>query len=317
MSEPVLRVTDLVKTYPSGVRAVDGVSLTVPAGGTLGLVGESGCGKSTVARSVLRLVEADAGQILFEGRDLRTLRGRALREARSRVQLVPQHPDNSLNPRMTIGESIEFNLLVHGWRGPARRDRVARMLDAVGLPAALASRYPHQISGGQAQRVAIARALATRPSLIICDEPVSALDKSVQAQVLNLLSELQRDVGVALLFISHDLAVVEHMADTVAVMYLGRVVEEAAAGHLWRGARHPYTQALLSAVPGGGRTRIVLTGEPPSPRRRPPGCAFAARCPAVHAACSTTDPAPVLVAPDHRAACLLVTAAHNGGREPA
>ncbi|MEV7908581.1 dipeptide/oligopeptide/nickel ABC transporter ATP-binding protein, partial [Streptomyces anulatus] len=223
MSEPLLSATGLSKRFPNGVAAVDDVSLTLHRGEILGLVGESGSGKSTTAKMILRLVRPDAGRVVFAGHDLTDARGARLRKLRARLQLVPQSPQTSLNPRLTVGEAIAFNLRAHGWRRSAIQARVADMLDRVGVSPADAGRYPHEMSGGQVQRVALARALATDPELIVCDEAVSALDKSIQAQVLNLLAELQRETGVAILFISHDLAVVEHIADRVAVMYLGRV----------------------------------------------------------------------------------------------
>ncbi|NLG63631.1 MAG: ABC transporter ATP-binding protein [Candidatus Cloacimonetes bacterium] len=308
MSDALLQATDLHKSFGNGVRAVDGVDLTVKPGETLGIVGESGCGKSTTARLLLRLLKPDRGSIEFDGHDLTRVRGSRLRQLRGQLQFVPQHPMTSLNPRMTIGGSIEFNMRAHGMDRGARRVRVPELLDRVGLPPAHADRYPHQLSGGQLQRVAIARALATSPKLVICDEAVSALDKSVQAQVLNLLVELQRDLGVAYIFISHDLAVVEHVSDRVAVMYLGRVVEESATATLWSDPRHPYTKALLSAVPGRDRKRIVLSGDPPSPVDLPTGCRFRTRCPEAIEACVDLDPGlvPSRDDRDHNVACVHV-----------
>jgi peptide/nickel transport system ATP-binding protein/oligopeptide transport system ATP-binding protein len=275
---PLLEVTGLHKTYDNGVRAVNGIDLHVDRGETLGVVGESGSGKSTAARLILRLTEPDAGAVRLEGEDVLAMRGRRLREARGRMQFVPQDPASALNPRMTVRQSIEFNLRAHRWPAPARRERIAELLDAVGLGAEMSGRRPHELSGGQVQRVALARALATRPDLVICDEPVSGLDRSVQAQVLNLLVRLQRELGVAMIFISHDLTVVEHIADRVAVMYLGTVVEEASAERLWHNAMHPYSRALLSAIPGTSGARIILEGDPPSPRAVPSGCVFSSRC---------------------------------------
>jgi peptide/nickel transport system ATP-binding protein len=249
MTEPLLQAEGLRKSFANGVRAVDDVSLTVHAGETVGIVGESGCGKSTTARLILRLLDPDAGTVRFGGVDLATLRGRRLREIRRRLQLVPQNPQTSFNPKMTIGDSIAFNMVVNGTkRGPARA-RTTELLERVGIAPAHAAKHPHELSGGQLQRAAIARALATEPELVICDEAVSALDKSVQAQVLNLLAELQRDTDVAFLFISHDLAVVEHVADRVVVMYLGRVVETGPAADIWRAPQDPYTQTLLASTP--------------------------------------------------------------------
>ncbi|NUP31303.1 MAG: ABC transporter ATP-binding protein, partial [Streptomycetaceae bacterium] len=233
MKGPLLQAVGLTKTYPGGVRAVDRIDLEVARGETLGIVGESGCGKSTTAKMLLRLVDADAGAVAFDGVNITKVRGKALRQLRSRLQVVPQDPRTSLNPRLTIGSSIGFNLRVHGVGHADRSVRIPELLDRVGLDPTYADRYPHEMSGGQLQRVAIARALATGPDLVVCDEAVSALDKSVQAQVLNLLAELQRDLGVAYLFISHDLAVVEHIADRVAIMYLGRIVEQGPASSLW------------------------------------------------------------------------------------
>jgi oligopeptide/dipeptide ABC transporter ATP-binding protein len=305
---PLLRAEGLRKHFPNGVRAVDGVDVTVYQGETLGIVGESGCGKSTTARLLLRLVTPDAGTLRFDGADLARAHGRTLRRLRGQLQVVPQHPMTSLNPRLSIGASIEFNMAAHGVPRSERGRRVAELLERVGLPRGHASRFPHQLSGGQLQRVAIARALATSPRLVVCDEPVSALDKSVQAQVLNLLVELQRDLGVAYVFISHDLTVVEHVADRVMVMYLGRVVEEGPAAELWRNPLHPYTQALLSSVPGRQRRRIMLEGDPPSPVNPPSGCRLRTRCPAAVEACTSFDP-PLVNAKDHdghRVACVHV-----------
>jgi oligopeptide/dipeptide ABC transporter ATP-binding protein len=306
----VMEAVRLKKTFGNGVRAVDDVSLRVGAGQTLGIVGESGCGKSTTARILLRLLAPDSGSVAFEGTDITRLRGRSLRRLRARLQVVPQNPQTSLNPRLTIEDSIAFNLRVHGVEASIR-DLLAR----VGLDPQYAGRYPHQLSGGQLQRVAIARALATSPSLVICDEPVSALDKSVQAQVLNLLAELQRDLGVSYIFISHDLGVVEHIADRVLVMYAGRVVEDGAAGRLWNDALHPYTRALLSATPGRDRERIVLHGELPSRREELAGCAFRSRCPEAEERCAVDRPDLIAVdgdptpTPDaHRGACVHVGA---------
>ena len=305
----LLEARNLRKVFSNGVRAVDGVDLTVHAGETLGIVGESGCGKSTTARLLLRLLRSDrGGELHFDGHDLGRAKGSELRRLRADLQIVPQHPMTSLNPRMPIGTSIEFNLKVHGVGRAKRRKRVDELLDQVGLPAAYAERYPHELSGGQLQRVAIARALSTRPKLVICDEAVSALDKSVQAQVLNLLVEIQREMGLAYVFISHDLAVVEHVSDRVAVMYLGRVVEQAPARDLWANPLHPYTQALLSAMPGKDRERITLQGDPPSPVDIPSGCRLRTRCPVAVEACPEFDP-PLIQArgfPLQQAACVHV-----------
>src|SRR6267143_3031919 len=285
MTAPLLDIQDLVKHYPGRppVRAVDGVALTIAAGQTLGLVGESGSGKSTVGRTVLRLQEPTAGRVLFEGEDVFALGPGPLRALRRRMQIVFQDPYSSLNPRMTVGRTLREPLEIHHLAAPAQMEaRVTALLDEVGLDAAFTGRYPHELSGGQRQRVGIARALSVEPRFIVCDEPVSALDVSVQAQVINLLQDLQRDRGLAYLFIAHDLSVVEHIADRVAVMYLGHIVELATARDLYREPLMPYTQALLSAVPvpdpTASRERIVLSGDVPSPVDPPSGCVFHTRC---------------------------------------
>jgi peptide/nickel transport system ATP-binding protein len=301
---PLLEAQDISKTFGNGVRAVSSVSLQVERGETLGIVGESGCGKSTTARMLLRLLDPDEGAVLFDGQDVRRMRGRALRELRRRMQVVPQNPQTSLNPRLTLRSSMEFNMRAHGVSKATRNRRIPELLDRVGLDPSYARRYPHELSGGQLQRAAIARALVTEPDLVVCDEAVSALDKSVQAQVLNLLAELQRDLGLAYVFISHDLAVVEHIADRVAVMYLGHVVEQAPSSSLWTQARHPYTITLLSSTPGLGRSRIVLDGELPSPANPPSGCGFRTRCPLAVSDCSTEWPSLTARGPGHLAACV-------------
>jgi oligopeptide/dipeptide ABC transporter ATP-binding protein len=300
----LLEAQDLVKTFGSGVRAVQEVSLEVAPGETLGIVGESGCGKSTTAKMLLRLLQPDAGVVRFDGQDVNRLRGRSLRELRRRLQVVPQNPQTSLNPRLTVRRSLEFNLRVHGVARPERRGRIDDLLARVGLDPSYGERYPHELSGGQLQRAAVARALTTDPELVICDEAVSALDKSVQAQVLNLLAELQRDLGIAYVFISHDLAVVEHIADRVAVMYLGRVVEQGPAETLWRDARHPYTVTLLSSTPGSERTRITLQGELPSPANPPSGCGFRTRCPIATPECALAWPALTVRQTGHLVSCI-------------
>ena len=305
----LLEATGLRKTFDNGVRAVDDVDIRVDVGETFGLVGESGCGKSTTTKLILRLEPSDSGTMQFEDVDLAAAKGASLRSLRSRLQVVPQHPATSLNPRLRVSESIEFNLRAHSWPRESRGKRVAELLDRVGLSSRHARSHPHELSGGQLQRAAIARALATDPKLVVCDEAVSALDKSVQAQVLNLLVELQRDLGMAYLFISHDLAVVEHVSDRVAVMYLGRVVEEAPAGELWAHPLHPYTEALLSAEPGRQRERIVLRGDPPSPADPPSGCTFRTRCSHAVEQCAGARPPLVEVSPGHRVACVLHPAA--------
>ena len=303
---PLLEVQNLRVHFPvkqgvfarvrGHVRAVDDVSLTVAAGETVGLVGESGCGKTTLGRAVIRLVEPTGGTIRFEGEDLTRLRGAALRAKRRHFQMIFQDPFSSLNPRLTVGESIGEALDLHRLTPTreARRQRIGELLAGVGLDAAHAERFPHEFSGGQRQRIGIARALAVEPRLIVCDEPVSALDVSVQAQVVNLLQDLQRDRGLAYLFISHDLAVVEHLSHRIVVMYLGRIVEVGPAKELCRTPRHPYTQALISAVPvvdpDAKRQRIILAGDVPSPIHPPGGCPFHPRCPVAEARCRTEVP---------------------------
>ena len=300
----LLDAQDLAKTFGNGVRAVQNVSLQVAAGETLGIVGESGCGKSTTAKMLLRLLQPDSGSVSFDGVDVNRMTRGQLRELRRRLQVVPQNPQTSLNPRLTVRQSLEFNLRVHGVARAGRRRRVDDLLDRVGLDPTYGDRHPHAMSGGQLQRAAIARALTTEPELVICDEAVSALDKSVQAQVLNLLADLQRDLGLAFVFISHDLAVVEHIADRVAVMYLGRVVEQGPAETLWRDARHPYTITLLSSTPGAERARITLRGELPSPADPPSGCGFRTRCPVATADCATEWPALTIRQSDHLVSCI-------------
>ncbi len=279
------------------VRAVDGVSLAVGRRDTLGLVGESGCGKTTLARAVLRLIEPTAGDVRFDGTNVLGLAPRPMRAMRRRMQIVFQDPWTSLNPRMTIGAAVREGLEIHRLAAGAEADRrVRQLLEEVGLPDDAVRRYPHEFSGGQRQRAGIARALAVKPDLIVCDEPVSALDVSVQAQILNLFADLQARRGLSYLFISHDLAVVRHLAPRVAVMYLGKIVEEGPVERILVSPRHPYTQALLSAVPVPDpetkRPRIVLAGDPPSPANPPPGCPFHPRCPhpGVDARCRSEPP---------------------------
>jgi oligopeptide transport system ATP-binding protein len=295
MNEPLLSVRNLTKEFPFGsgffgrhagsVHAVDGVSFHVDRGETLGLVGESGCGKSTTGRCVLRLIEPSSGEIDFEGRNVRSLQATELRILRRDIQIIFQDPYASLNPRMNVGAIVGEALIIHRLTKTRRQfeDRVVNLLETVGLQADHMGRYPNEFSGGQRQRIGIARALAVEPKLIICDEPVSALDVSIQAQVINLLEDLQQKFALAYLFIAHDLSVVEHISKRVAVMYLGRIVETAPARELYTSPRHPYTEALLSAVPIPDpkvkRQRIRLAGEVPSPIHPPAGCHFHARCP--------------------------------------
>ncbi|WP_327037810.1 ABC transporter ATP-binding protein [Micromonospora maris] len=314
-TEAVAELDDLRVWFPTSagvVRAVDGVSLQVRRGETLGLVGESGSGKSTTGLALLRLVDPTTGSVRVAGQDVTGWSRRQLRVLRRRVAMVFQDPQASLDPRRTVGSSIAEPLIVHRLvdSSAARRRRVDELLDAVGLRRDLADRHPHELSGGQRQRVGIARALAGEPDLIVLDEPIASLDLSVQAQIMNLLRGLQRDLGLTYLFIAHDLAAVEHMSDRMAVMYLGRVVESGTPAQIWREPAHPYTAALLSAIPVAEprvereRRRVILSGDIPSPVDPPSGCRFRTRCPQVRPDCAETDPALVEVAAGHRAACL-------------
>jgi oligopeptide/dipeptide ABC transporter ATP-binding protein len=336
-------VSDLVKHYPirrgvipatvGYVRAVDGVSFSIPQGETLGLVGESGCGKTTVGRTILRLVEPTAGQVLFDGRDIFKLGSGEMRRLRREMQIIFQDPYGSLNPRQTVGAMLQEPLLVHGApaspsteggsRGGnvaptsapkskrhAARERAAELLGVVGLPEDSLRRYPHEFSGGQRQRIGIARALALSPKFVVCDEAVSALDVSVQAQVLNLLAELQQKLGLTYLFIAHDLTVVKHVSNRVAVMYLGEIVEEADTEDIFASPLHPYTQALLASapvpIPRAERVRTRLRGDIPAPSNPPPGCRFHTRCPIAIDECKLAKPPMIEPHPGHKVACIRI-----------
>jgi peptide/nickel transport system ATP-binding protein/oligopeptide transport system ATP-binding protein len=316
--ENLIEVRDLTKHFPvrggllqrvqGWVKAVDGVSLTIRSGETLGLVGESGCGKTTVGRCILRLIAPTSGEVLFEGRDLLALSAEEMKPLRREMQIIFQDPFSSLDPRAKIADSIGEGLYVHGVRdGVERRRKVLDAMQLVGLSEDHMRRYPHEFSGGQRQRIGIARALILGPKFVVCDEPVSALDVSIQAQVLNLLRQLQRELGLTLLFIAHNMSVVEHISDRIAVMYLGKVVEIAERRPLYDQPLHPYTRALLSAipvpVPGRLRQRTILEGDVPSPLRPPSGCRFHPRCPVAQEHCSVEEPALRDLDVDHSVAC--------------
>jgi len=315
-SGELVRVRNLVKHFPVAgsddvVRAVDGVTFEILPGETLGLVGESGCGKSTVGRLLLRLIEPTEGEIYFEDQNITVLRGKALRDLRGGMQIIFQDPYASLNPRIRVRDIVAEPLVIHGIGGKSeQRERVADLFRKVGLDPDYMSRYPHEFSGGQRQRIGIARALALNPKLIVADEPVSALDVSVQAQVVNLLEDLQSELGLTYLFISHGLAVVEHISTRVAVMYLGRIVEVASAVDLYAQPLHPYTRALLSAIPipdpRRKRERIVLKGDVPTPINPPSGCRFHTRCPEAIPDCARIDPDLREITPGHTVACIRV-----------
>ena len=315
---PLLDVQNLQTYYPilggvfrrrvGWVKAVDGVSFHIKSGETLGMVGESGCGKSTIGRSIIRLVQVTGGRILFQGRDILSLKGPALKAMRRDMQIIFQDPYASLNPRLPVGDIIGEGLMVHGMKNRKEREKTVQyFLSVVGLRKEYVRRYPHEFSGGQRQRIGIARALALRPKLVVCDEPVSALDVSIQSQVLNLLEDLQKEFGLTYLFIAHDLSVVEYISDRVVVMYLGKVAEVATSERLYASAKHPYTQALLSAIPVPDRTlkkqRIVLGGDVPSPINPPSGCRFRTRCWLAQAVCAEQEPALRQIEPEHWVAC--------------
>ena len=317
----LLEVNNLVKHFPvrggllqrvvAQVRAVEDVSFHIYDGETFGLVGESGCGKTTVGRTILRLVPATGGSVKFEGQDVFAAKPRELKQLRRNMQIIFQDPYSSLDPRMPVGESIGEGLLVHGIGTRAERfERVIQTLRSVGMQEYHARRYPHEFSGGQRQRIGIARALALQPKFIVCDEPVSALDVSIQAQVLNILQDLQAEYKLTYLFVAHNMSVVEHIADRVGVMYLGKLVEVAPRGELFRNPRHPYTKALMSAIPvpdpRNKRERIILKGDVPSPIKPPPGCRFHTRCPEAIERCKTEEPLLRETSAGHWTSCLLV-----------
>lgn len=320
----LLKVENLVTQFKSvergkWVKAVDGVSIHLNAGEIVGLVGESGCGKSTLGRSIVGLERPQGGRVLLDGVDLSTLSGRALRETRRAIQYVFQDPYASLNDRQTIGEAIAEALIIHGIaEGQERRRRILTLLDQVGLPAVLAERYPRELSGGQRQRVAIARSLAVEPRVLICDEPVSALDLSVRAQVMNLFLTLQKELGVACLFIAHDLALVRQAASRVYVMYLGKVIETGRSLDVYARPGHPYTSALLASVPSAdprietAREAPVLMGDIPSPTNPPSGCRFRTRCPQAMDICAMNEPEVVALSPSHEASCVIAEQVHRG-----
>lgn len=322
MSESLLRAENIVKKFPiygglfskevASVKAVQNISFEIKKGETLGLVGESGCGKSTLGRSLIRLIEPTSGKIFFKNKDITNVSGEELRELRKKLQIIFQDPYASLNPRMTVGAILEEPLIIHNLFASEkdRADRIKELINLVGLRPEHLSRYPHEFSGGQRQRIGIARALAVNPELIICDEPVSALDVSIQAQVINLLMELQQKLGLTYIFIAHDLKVVEHVSHRVAVMYLGQIVEMADSTELYKNPQHPYTKALLSAIPVPDPKprpeRIILTGDVPSPLNPPSGCHFHPRCPIATDECKSRAPELKEHAKHHFVSCLKV-----------
>ncbi|OFV99051.1 MAG: peptide ABC transporter substrate-binding protein [Acidobacteria bacterium RIFCSPLOWO2_02_FULL_60_20] len=316
----LLEVKDLRKYFPvrrglvsrvvANVKAVDGVSFHIRPGETLGLVGESGCGKTTAGRTILRLVEPTGGEVFFDGAPVFRLQGEELRKIRKRMQIIFQDPYGSLNPRMTVGSIIMEGMVAHQmYARDERIERAQKILERVGLDRLHFYRYPHEFSGGQRQRIGIARAIAVEPHFIVCDEPVSALDVSIQAQIINLLTDLKEELGLSYLFIAHDLSVVQHISNRVAVMYLGRVVEQASSDELFSNPLHPYTQALLASVPslepGEKKQRRTLAGDVPSPLNPPPGCPFHTRCPEVMEICRTEVPATISQGSDHTVGCHL------------
>ena len=319
----LLKVDGLVKHFPitrgifrrqvGTVKAVDGISFEIKGRENLGLVGESGCGKSTAARVILQLLKATSGKVYFKEQEITSISSEDLRKRRPQMQMIFQDPQDSLNPRMTVGSIISEPMFEHQrLKVKQRRERVEQLLDSVGLDPYVTNRYPHEFSGGQRQRIGIARALALSPDFIICDEPIAALDVSIQAQVINLLEDLQEEYGLTYLFISHDLSMIRHISDRVAVMYLGRIVELASSQELYSNPSHPYTKALLSAVPVHDpvlekkRKRTILVGDVPSPASPPSGCHFSTRCPIAEASCFKVSPEWRQVSPDHRVACHLV-----------
>jgi oligopeptide/dipeptide ABC transporter ATP-binding protein len=325
-NDNLIEVRGLKKYFPVGnrlfggsgevARAVDGVSFAIRRGETFGLVGESGCGKTTTGRCILRLIEPTAGEVRFDGRDFLSLPSAEMRRARRDMQIIFQDPYSSLNPRMRVGEIIEEPLIIHRSGNPSkRRERVIELLNLVGLDAEHSSRYPHEFSGGQRQRVCIARALALDPRFIVCDEPVSALDVSVQAQIVNLLEDLQSRLGLTYLFISHGLAVVEHISTRVAIMYLGKIVEVASSEEIFRNPLHPYTRALLSAIPvpdpDRRRERLPIEGDIPTPVNPPSGCRFRTRCPLAEPRCAEVEPEMVEVSKGHTVACMVIAPAEK------